>query len=428
MTTCQSFEDGTPSSRHNIRRPTAMIIGTDKNADLDVFTISQKFSRLQNRMVEVVTFVGYRHGHTTVQVGQHLYVLGGIDGKGNTMDRVSGMESNFALFYNIWCPPSSDRCSASTSAIGRSRRCHRCCMHEHISHLCISMAAFMRSAPTLMLHQQTKSYYQWNGTLFNAHFLSKMTKNNFLIHPRSYDLAKNQWSNESPMKMLSQSIRQMAAAAFENEIIVVYSGGMSVYKPHQRGWCVSKVEDIASEAHICLLSMDQSKLVVSYRFSDHSAYYFSEFMPTHNNWYNKTVRCILSASINSNRFSTIVFKFVSVSNLSVENILFLFPVTCRTHKAASRSNNHWLSSIKSASIIPSYLLTSNTQNTQKIVEIWIKKTKTASYSSSGFYCSYRSLQSPPSSSFKLLAKQKITPPKKRKQSTLFVNYNFNNKF
>lgn len=205
---------------------------------------------------------------------------------------------------------------------------------------------------------------------FSIHILlSKMTKNNFLIHPRSYDLAKNQWSNESPMKMLSQSIRQMAAAAFENEIIVVYSGGMSVYKPHQRGWCVSKVEDIASEAHICLLSMDQSKLVVSYRFSDHSAYYFSEFMPTHNNWYNKTVRCILSASINSNRFSTIVFKFVSVSNLSVENILFLFPVTCRTHKAASRSNNHWLSSIKSASIIPSYLLTSNTQNTQKIVEI-----------------------------------------------------------
>lgn len=65
-----------------------MIIGTNANMNRDRFTI-EKFSHLQKNVVEVINFAGYRNGHSAVQVGHHLYVLGGKDAKGNILDRVS---------------------------------------------------------------------------------------------------------------------------------------------------------------------------------------------------------------------------------------------------------------------------------------------------------------------------------------------------
>lgn len=94
------------STRCNIRQPIPMVIGTDSNIDRDMFTI-EKFSRLQQDLVEMVSFAGYRRDHSTVQVGRHLYILGGDDADGNTMNRMSVINASIIYMYSWYvsfCP------------------------------------------------------------------------------------------------------------------------------------------------------------------------------------------------------------------------------------------------------------------------------------------------------------------------------------
>lgn len=98
----KTTENAVPS-RFNIRHPIPMVIGidTDASIDRDCFTI-EKLSHLQNTMVEVVSFNGYRSGHSVVQVGQHLYILGGKDADGITLKRVSDRSSVLCVCSTIF--------------------------------------------------------------------------------------------------------------------------------------------------------------------------------------------------------------------------------------------------------------------------------------------------------------------------------------
>lgn len=97
---CHSAEN-TVSSRLSIQHPTPMVIGSDANLDRDLFTI-EKLSHLEQDFVEWVSFAGYRSCNSTLQVGQQLYILGGIDADGNTLNRVSvhcpSLEQNICAF------------------------------------------------------------------------------------------------------------------------------------------------------------------------------------------------------------------------------------------------------------------------------------------------------------------------------------------
>lgn len=95
MEICHSNEQAA-STRFCIRYATAMIIGTDANIDRDLFTI-EKLSPVQKDVVEMINFAGYRSGHSTVQVGHHLYILGGIDAEGNILNKVS---VQFVVFHS----------------------------------------------------------------------------------------------------------------------------------------------------------------------------------------------------------------------------------------------------------------------------------------------------------------------------------------
>lgn len=87
MMTCRNTEN-VAALRSSVENPTAMVFGTDSKKDINRFTI-EKFSHLQQDLVEVISFEGYRSGHTTVQVGQYMYILGGQNAQGDALNRVS---------------------------------------------------------------------------------------------------------------------------------------------------------------------------------------------------------------------------------------------------------------------------------------------------------------------------------------------------
>lgn len=117
MRTCQGVAGNVASARESLLWPAPMIVGTDAHKLNNRFTI-ELFSHLKQDLHEMVSFRGYRNGHSSVQVGQYLYILGGRGIDGNTLNRVTDrssilFDSCLYIYFN-W-----NRYNELTSAIGQ---------------------------------------------------------------------------------------------------------------------------------------------------------------------------------------------------------------------------------------------------------------------------------------------------------------------
>lgn len=97
--------DGDQSNRNNLRSsligPIPMLVGTDAHKSDDQFTI-EKISQLKMNLFEVLSFPGYRRGHSSVQAGEYMYILGGKDVARHALNKVI-IISIFLLPFKIAC-------------------------------------------------------------------------------------------------------------------------------------------------------------------------------------------------------------------------------------------------------------------------------------------------------------------------------------
>lgn len=76
------------AQRYSLNQLVPMFFGTDTNKSQDMFTV-EKVSLLQQDLVEIIRFDGYRSGHSVVQAKHFVYIIGGKDAMGNPMNTVS---------------------------------------------------------------------------------------------------------------------------------------------------------------------------------------------------------------------------------------------------------------------------------------------------------------------------------------------------